>query len=128
MRKSRTPALSMASRTWSSFGVWENSTRICVPPLKSMPSGMWCQNRMLSSPTTEKISENPRKYHFFPSQSILVSRNSSTVLNPQSRPRGPALLEKKLDRHRRAAWLQAKLIVEDHARHEDGSKQVGKET
>src|SRR5436309_13686552 len=69
----------MACRIWSSFGVWANATRICVPPLKSTPSGTWCQNKMLNTPATEKIRENPRKYHFFPSQSIFVVRNSSKL-------------------------------------------------
>jgi hypothetical protein len=43
---------------------------------------MWCQKRMLKIPATEKMRENPRKYHFFPSQSMLVVRNSSTGLSP----------------------------------------------
>jgi hypothetical protein len=40
--------------------------------------GMPCQKHMLRTPATEKMREKPRKYHFFPNQSIFVVRNSST--------------------------------------------------
>ena len=65
---------------WSSFGAESKRTVICVPPRKSTLSGSPCQNAMLSTPATEKISEKPRKYHFFPSQSIFTSRKNSTSL------------------------------------------------
>src|ERR1700733_5379389 len=102
--------------------------RTCVPPLKSTPSGMWCQNRMLSTPRTEKIRENPRKNHFFPSQSIFVVRNSSTLLNPQRRLQRPPQSLENLNRQSRAAFLLLKNCVEDHARYQNCSKQVGEQT
>ncbi len=39
---------------------------------------MPCQKSIDRTPATLKISEKARKYHFFPSQSTLMPRNSST--------------------------------------------------
>ncbi len=73
------PARSSSARMASTLGFWVNLTSTTVPPRKSMPSGMWCQNSMEAMPAREKISEKARKYHFLLRKSILVLRNSSTV-------------------------------------------------
>src|ERR1700727_1007737 len=84
---------------------------------------------MLNTPRTEKISENPRKYHFAPSQSIFVLRNSSTLLNPQRTLQDSAISQNsKLDRQRSAAFLLLQVRIEDHARHKHGGKQVRQQT
>src|SRR3954454_24243352 len=107
MLASCTPALFIACRMWSSFGGWSKFTRIFVPPVKPTPFGIPCQNSMLSTPPTEKISENPRKYHFLPNQSIFALRKNSTLqslssklvtrridhLRPYLRPKGSEVEE-----------------------------------
>src|SRR6202795_4639299 len=97
MRALCRPALSMAARIWSGLGVSANFTYTSVPPLKSTPQGRPFQAfhepawlNIDTSPATLKISENPRKNHFFPSQSMVGSlKNSIWPLNTQ---RFPALL------------------------------------
>src|SRR5260370_41557443 len=114
--------------SWSSFGVWLNANRICVPPLKSTPSGIWCQNRMLNTPATEKIRENPRKNHFFPSQSIFVVRNSSKLTpKPSAAPLEARNLSKNLNRQCRAAFLLLQNRVEDDTRDQHRGKQIGEQ-
>src|ERR1700760_272984 len=83
---------------------------------------------MLNTPATEKISKNPRKYHFFPSQSIFVVRNNSTLLNPQRRLQRLPQSLKNLNRQRRAAFLLLKNRVKDHPRYQHRGKQVGEQT
>src|SRR5271165_4290777 len=67
----------MAARRALSSGVCENFTYTSVPPRKSTPYGMWCQNSMESSPATLNTSEKARKYHFLPRKSMLVLRKNS---------------------------------------------------
>src|SRR6185369_16087359 len=139
MLASWTPALFIACRMWSSFGAWSKFTRICVPPVKSTPFGMPCQNSMLSTPATEKIRENPRKYHFFPSQSIFVLRKNSTLRSFVSQnfscPPERSVLHaraspgsKSLNRKRCSALLVLQVRVEDHPRHKHCGKQVRQQT
>src|SRR5580704_17887122 len=68
----------MAARNALSSGVCENFTYTSVPPRKSTPYGMWCQNNMENRPATLNTREKARKYHFFPRKSILVLRKNST--------------------------------------------------
>src|SRR5580658_597107 len=68
----------MAARKALSSGGCENFTYTSVPPRKSTPYGMWCQNNMENRPATLNTSEKARKYHFFPRKSILVLRKNST--------------------------------------------------
>ncbi len=70
-------AVSTPRRMAFSSGECENFTYTRVPPRKSTPHGMWCQNRMENKPATLKISEKARKYHFFPRKSMLVLRKNS---------------------------------------------------
>src|ERR1700729_3327252 len=129
MVKPRTPARSVACRIWSSSGFWVNATRTCVPPLKSTPSGIWCQNKMLRKPAIEKISENPRKYHFFPSQSIFVVRNSSKLTpKPSAATVRPRNLSKNLNRQCCAALFLLQNRFKNHARYQHRGKQVGKQS
>src|SRR5271170_4870033 len=72
----------MAARSALSSGVCENFTYTSVPPRKSTPYGMWCQNNMENKPATLNTSEKARKYHFFPRKSMLVLRKNSTELTP----------------------------------------------
>ena len=74
------PARSMAARTALSLGVCENFTYTRVPPRKSTPYGMWCQNNMENRPATLNTREKARKYHFLPRKSMLVLRKNSTRL------------------------------------------------
>src|SRR5882757_7512930 len=123
---------------WFSSGVVSNATRICVPPVKSTPFGIPCQNSMLSIPATEKISENPRKYHFFPSQSILVLRKNSTFAilitsktchsERSEEPPHFANAATTSNRKRRAALLVLQVRVKDHARDKHRRKQVCQQT
>src|SRR5580704_13264196 len=84
---------------------------------------------MLNTPATEKIRENPRKYHFFPSQSIFVVRNSSKLTpKPSAEPIRARNLSKNLNRQRCAAFFPLQNCVEDHTRHKHCGKQVGKQT
>src|ERR1700722_7845968 len=79
---SRRPARSRAARIVLSSGGCENLTVTSVPPRKSTPQGIWCQNSIENTPATLKISEKARKYHFFPRKSMLVLRKNSTGLLP----------------------------------------------
>src|SRR5262245_3678321 len=78
MRALCRPAWSMALRMWSSLGALLNFTYTRVPPLKSTPRGIPCQNSMLRIPAMLKTSEPPMKYHFLPRKSKLVFCKSST--------------------------------------------------
>src|SRR5271157_83445 len=146
MRASLKPALSAAARMRSMLGCTSNFTRTTVPPRKSTSSGRWCQNNSDSTPDTLKMSENPRKYHFFPSQSIFTCRNSSTKFFPQGlKPRIIPILAARLkpcpfktsapqgsrrkssNRERFSALLAIDVRIEDDARDEDRGKQVGQE-
>src|SRR5271157_1963383 len=69
---------------------------------------------MDSSPATLKISEKARKYHFLPRKSMLVLRNNSTA--------------SPLDTQSLATLVAIENGLEDHARHEDRSEQVGRQT
>src|ERR1700735_1958431 len=83
---------------------------------------------MLSTPAMKKIRETPRKYHFFPSQSIFVVRNSSKLTpKPSAEPTGPAI-SRNLNRQRCAALFPLQNCVKDHTRNQNRSKQVGKQT
>ena len=68
----------MAARMALSSGVWANFTYTSVPPRKSTPYGMPCQNSMENKPATLKTRENARKYHFFPRKSMFALRKNST--------------------------------------------------
>src|ERR1700722_2160285 len=65
-----------------SSGVCENFTYTSVPPRKSTPYGMWCQNNIENSPATLNTSEKARKYHFLPRKSMFVLRKNSTLYTP----------------------------------------------
>src|SRR5580700_938382 len=67
----------MAARNALSSGVCENFTYTRVPPRKSTPYGMPCQNNMEHKPATLKTREKARKYHFLPRKSMLVLRKNS---------------------------------------------------
>src|SRR5260370_11877007 len=83
---------------------------------------------MLSTTATEKIRENPRKYHFFPSQSIFVVRNSSKLTpKPSAAPLEARNLSKNLNRQCRAAFLLLQNRVEDDTRDQHRGKQIGKQ-
>src|SRR5580658_8072931 len=69
----------MAARIASSFGACENLTWTRVPPRKSMPRGMPCQNSIESTPARLKTSEKARKYHFLPRKSMFGLRKNSTL-------------------------------------------------
>src|ERR1022692_4066812 len=104
----------MAARSALSSGVCENFTYTRVPPRKSTPYGMPCQNAMENKPATLNTSEKARKYHFLPRKSMLVLRNNSTAspLNAQ--------------------WLATLMAteneLENHARDEHRGEQVGRQT
>src|ERR1700738_1951499 len=84
---------------------------------------------MLSTPATEKIRENPRKYHFFPSQSIFVVRNNSKLTpKPSAAPIEARNLSENLNRQCRAALLLLQNRVEDHTRDQHRGKQIGEQT
>src|SRR5207247_898324 len=63
-------------------GACENLTLTCVPPRKSMSSGIPCQNTMESTPATLKISEKAMKYHFLPRKSMFALLKNSTLPEP----------------------------------------------
>src|SRR5207248_8685971 len=73
---------------------------------------MTCQNIMLRMPATLKISEKPRKYHFFPRKSMLVLRKNSIGLNAQ----------------RFSSFFSLQPGIENHSRHKHRSKDVGEQT
>src|ERR1700733_9224123 len=73
------PARSMAARIASSFGACENLTWTRVPPRKSMPRGMPCQNSIEHTPARLKTSEKARKNHFLPRKSMFGLRKNSTL-------------------------------------------------
>src|SRR5215471_939348 len=75
-------ARSRAERMALSSGGWENFTYTSVPPRKSTPSGMPCQNSMEMTPATLNTNEKARKYHFFPRKSMFGLRKNSTSLKP----------------------------------------------
>src|SRR5271163_141695 len=67
----------MAARNALSSGGCENFTYTRVPPRKSTPYGMWCQNNIEKTPATLNTREKARKYHFLPRKSMLVLRKNS---------------------------------------------------
>src|SRR5271168_1606918 len=67
----------MAARSALSSGVCENFTYTRVPPRKSTPYGIPCQNNMENKPATLNTREKARKYHFLPRKSMLVLRKNS---------------------------------------------------
>src|ERR1700691_1835273 len=113
----------MAARRALSSGVCENFTYTRVPPRKSTPYGMPCQNSMENMPATLKTSEKARKYHFFPRKSMFVLRKNSTEYYPLS-----DLWFRSLNAQRLTAFFPAQDPVEDHARNEYGGEQVGQQT
>src|SRR5437879_6700670 len=72
---------------------------------------MPCQNIMLRMPATLKISEKPRKYHFFPRKSMLVLRKNSIGLNAQ----------------RFSSFFSLQPGIENHSRHKHRGKDVGEQ-
>src|SRR5207253_7194328 len=96
----------------------ENFKVMIVPPLKSTPKGMPCQKNIESNPATVKISEKPRKYHFFDIQSTFTLRNNSTfypLYNPKSCHPAAKRRELLLNAQRFSALLLAQMLIEDHA-------------
>src|SRR5229473_3478934 len=123
-----------------SSGVCENFTYTSVPPRKSTPRGMPCQNNIENIPATLNTSEKARKYHFLPRKSMLGSlKNSTLSSNPfrdcvrdghscPSRPGVARQFLRKLDAYGFAALLAAQNPVKDHARNKNRGKQVGQQT
>src|SRR5215475_14617948 len=131
---------SRSARMASLLGVCENFTYTRVPPRKSTPIGMPCQNSMESTPATLNTSEKARKYHFFPRKSIFGLRKNSTpfesllkafrvpersglqnywLANPETLPsRPPKTFSFLADAQRFATLLTAQHPVENHARNE----------
>src|SRR5271167_2443097 len=127
-------------------GVCEYFTYTRVPPRKSTPHGMPCQNSMESTPATLKISEKARKYHFFPRKSMLVLRKNSTGLSSplsvydlapiwrvifsfSNRPISRFIsASAPLDAKRFPALLAGQHPIKNYTRHEDCGKQVRQQT
>src|SRR5208282_6555750 len=113
----------MAVRRALSSGVCENFTYTSVPPRKSTPYGIPCQNSMENKPATLKTSENARKYHFLPRKSMFALRKNSTPL------RTPFLWRCPLsDAQRLTALLASQQPIENHARHEHRREQIREQT
>src|SRR5215475_4381069 len=105
---------SRSARMASLLGVCENFTYTRVPPRKSTPSGMPCQNSIENTPATLNTSEKARKYHFLPRKSMLVLVNSCTA--------------SPLNAQRLATLVAVENAIEDDARDEHRRKQVGQKT
>src|SRR5258706_2061233 len=96
-------------------GLCEYFTYTSVPPRKSTPNGMPCQNSMEAMPAKLNTSEKARKYHFLPRKSMLVLRNNS-IPTPVS------------NTQRLATLLPAQHPVKNYPRNKHCRKQIRRQT